>query len=141
MNIKKVYAVNSGSYIDYRVDAIFTTKKLAEEFMKAVPESEYNDIQEYELNPKTADLVKQGYAPWRVVMLRDGTTEDCERKEISTYNTADSCFIWQRTKADAYRGKNIPDAISCSVFAKSVKHAIKIVNEKRVMMIANGEWP
>ena len=128
--MKKVYAVSSGCYSDYRVDAIFTTKELAEEFMKAVPEYDYNDIQEYELNPKTADLVKRGYSPWRVVMLRDGTTEVCKGIEISTYNTEDS-----------FRGKNIPDALSCNVFAKSAKQAIKIVNEKRAMMIANGEWP
>jgi hypothetical protein len=37
-------------------------------------------------------------------------------------------------------GKGIPDALQADVWAKNEQHAVKIVNEKRAQMIANGEW-
>lgn len=69
--MKKVYVVSSsGCYGgDYRVNAIFLTKKSAEEFIKSVPDPDYNDIEEYELNPpigrhskRKGDEVKYGPA-------------------------------------------------------------------------------
>ena len=62
---KKIYAVNSGSYSDYRVVALFSTPERAQEFMAAVPDSDYNGVEEFELNPDTADLIKRGYSQRR----------------------------------------------------------------------------
>jgi len=64
--MKKVYAVSSGSYSDYRVNAIFSTKELAEEFMRYIPDNDYNDIEEYEIDPSVPDIIKRG----RTVRLR-----------------------------------------------------------------------
>lgn len=139
--MKKVYAVNAGSYSDYRVEAIFSTRKLAEAFMKAVPESDYNEIAVFELNPPTADLIKRGYKIWQVHMLIDGTTEIVHKTDTDLYAvTTTGHSIWRRTQAPAYRGKGIPDILTSTVWAKTEKQAIKIVNEHRVQMIANGEW-
>jgi len=139
--MKKVYAVNSGTYSDYRVNAIFSTRKLAKEFMQLVPDDDYNEIEEYQLDPNVPDLIRRGYSIWRVLMLRDGTTEKLERREISRYNVSNiGHCIWERTKAPAFKCKGIPDALDSTVWAKTEKQAIKIVNEHRTQMIANGEW-
>jgi hypothetical protein len=139
--MKKIYAVSSGSYSDYRVDALFSSRKLAEEFMSLVNDNDYNDIEEYELDPPTANLIKRGYSVWRVHMLKDGTTERVERMGNDKYDVTNiGHSIWERTKAPAYRGKGIPDILTSTVWAKTGKQAVKIVNEKRTQMIAEGKW-
>lgn len=139
--MKKIYAVNSGSYSDYRVVALFSTPERAQEFMAAVPDSDYNDVEEFELNPDTADLIKRGYSLWLVYMLRDGNTERVKQLELSLYGVDDVGHrIWRRTQAPAYKGRGIPDCLTSTVWAKSEEAAVKIVNEYRARMIASGEW-
>lgn len=136
--MKKIYAVNSGRYRDYRVVALFSTPERAQEFMAAVPDSDYNDVEEFDLNPDTADLIKRGYSPWSVHMLRDGNTERVEQLELGLYGVGHR--IWRRTQAPAYQGRGIPDILTSTVWAKGENQAVKIVNEHRARMIASGEW-
>lgn len=140
--MKKIYAVNSGCYSDYRIVALFSTPERAQEFMAAVPDSDYNDVEEFELNPDTADMIKRGYSLWSVHMLRDGNTERVsQRRDLSLYDVGDVGHrIWRRTQAPAYQGRGIPDILTSTVWAKSEKAAVKIVNEHRAQMIASGEW-
>lgn len=140
--MKTIYAVNSGCYSDYRIDALFSTRKLAEEFMASVPDGDYNGVEEFELDPPTADLLRRGYSVWNVHMLINGDTERVDRADNSKYNVTDAPIhhIWKRTEALAYRGKGIPDILTSMVWAKTEAAAIKIVNEKRAQMIADGEW-
>ena len=139
--MKKIYAVNAGCYSDYRVVALFTTIELANEFMAAVPDSDYNAVEEFDLNPDTAGLIKRGYSSWSVRMLRDGSTEQVNRRDLSLYGVGDVGHrIWKRTEAPAYKGKGIPDCLMSTVWAKSEDAAVKIVNEHRAQMIASGEW-
>lgn len=140
--MKTIYAVNSGSYSDYRIDALFSSKKLAEDFMSTVKNNDYNGIEEYQLDPPSVDLIRRGYSVWRVHMLKDGTTERIERTDNEKYDIsgAGGHEIWARTKAPVYKGKGIPDILTSSVWAKTEKQAVKIVNEKRVQMIATGKF-
>lgn len=139
--MKKIYAVNSGCYSDYRVVALFSTPELAHEFMAAVPDGDYNELEEFELNPNTADLIRRGYSIWSVHMLRDGDTERVTRNNPGVYEVTNVGHrIWRRTRAPAYAGKGIPDTLTSTVWAKSETQAVKIVNEHRVQMIASGEW-
>jgi len=139
--MKKIYAVNSGCYSDYRIAALFSTPELAQEFMDAVPDSDYNRVEEFDLNPDTADLIKRGYSLWTVHMLSGGDPELVERKDLSLYGIGDVGHrIWRRTQAPAYAGKGIPDILTSTVWAKSETQAVKIVNEHRAQMIASGEW-
>lgn len=122
--MKKVYVVSSGSYSDYKVEAIFSTKKLAEEFETLVPDLDYNDIEEYEFDPPTADLIKRGYSIWRIHMLIDGTTEMVEKAETSLYDvTKVGHRIWRRTQVPIYKGKGIPDILTSDVWAKTEQAA------------------
>lgn len=139
--MKKIYAVNSGAYSDYRVVALFSTPERAQEFMAAVPDSDYNEIEEFELDPNTADLIRRGYSIWTVHMLRNGDTERVARNDPEVYAVTNVGHrIWRRTQAPAYVGKGIPDILTSTVWAKSETQAVKIVNEHRVQMIASGEW-
>jgi hypothetical protein len=139
--MKIIYAVSSGSYSDYRIDALFSSRKLAEDFMATITDGDYNDIEEYEIDPPTVDLMRRGYSVWRVHMLKDGTTERVERMGNDKYDVTNMGHrIWERTKAPAYKGKGIPDILTSSVWAKTEQQAVKIVNEKRTQMIAEGKW-
>ena len=138
-----IYAVSSGDYSDYRVVAVFSTRAKAGAFIAAIPDSEWNEIEVYELDPDTADLIKDGYALWRVLMLRDGTVESIEKSNLGRYcYSVTNCRfeIWRRSQAPAYRGKGIPDCLVGTAMAKSAEHAIKIVNEKRTQLIASNRW-
>lgn len=140
---RTIYAVTSGSYSDYRVAALFSTRERAQDYKDTVLKDEYDSgIEEYLLDPDTTDLLRRGYAVWRVTMLRDGSTERVDRTDNSHYDVegAPRFHIWERTKAPAYIGKGIPDALNASVWAKSEKAAVKITNERRAQMIASGEW-
>ena len=138
----KIYAVNSGCYSDYRVDALFSTRKKAERYMAGIKDGDYNDIEEYELDPDTIDLIAKGYSVWRVHMLKDGSTERVERTDNDKYDIscAPSHTIWRRSTAPAFRGQGIQDILTSHVWSKTEKAAIKIVNEHRAQMIASGEW-
>lgn len=136
--MKIIYAVSSGSYSDYKVDALFSSKKLAEDFIAVMKNRDTYFIEEYELNPPIADLIRRGYSLWSVHMLKDGTTEHAKRVNVTHYDS--SYFIWERTKATAYKGKGIPDILTAYVLAKTEKQAIKITNEKRIQMIAEGKF-
>jgi hypothetical protein len=139
--MKKIYAVNSGRYRDYRVVALFSTPELAREFMAAVPDSDYNEIEEFELDLNTADLIRRGYSIWTVHMLRDGCTERVTRNSPGIYEVTNVGHqIWRRTQTPAYAGEGIPDILTSTVWAKSETQAVKIVNEHRAQMIASGEW-
>ena len=140
--MKTVYAVNSGTYSDYRIDAVFSSRKLAEEFMAFVKSDDYNDIEEFQIDIPTTNMLKRGYSIWRVHMLVNGDTERIDRTETDKYDigNANSHNIWKRTEALAFKGKGIPDILTSNVWAKTQKQAVKIVNEKRIQMIASGKF-
>ena len=142
---KTVYAVTAGSYSDYRIVALFSTKERAEEFIAAMTKpdgyNELNGIEEFELDPQTADMIRRGYSVWYVQMLIDGNTERCERTNTDLYNVGEVGHrIWDRANAPAYKGRGIPNILMSHVWAKSEAAALKIVNEKRLEMIASGEF-
>ena len=143
---KIVFLVSDGSYSEYSVRGVFSTRQNAEEFM-AFFKSEYGDdwnpIEEMELDAALPQL-RAGFVPWTIIMLRDGTAERVEQSDLTTSSVASAIeppVLWERTKASAYKGKGIPDAMQATVFATSAEHAVKIANEKRTQMIAENRWP
>jgi len=136
-----IYAVNVEDYDNYRINALFTTKAKAQEYMLAVKD-DYNAIREYELDPRTASLLKRGYSVWAVHMLFNGDVESINRLGNTWYNMdeVDEAYIRQRSTAPYYKGKNVPDVLTARVWAKTEQQAIKIVNRKREQMIDSGEF-
>ena len=141
---KTIYAVNAGEYSDYRIIALFSTMEKARDYMEATPQGAsgfYNDVEEYELDPDAADLIRRGYSVWSVTMTRDGNTESVKAVDLNASGISDlSSWIWRRSKAPAYKDKGLPDCIVSKVMAKSPAGAVKIVNEQRTRMVASGEW-
>lgn len=136
--MKTVYAVNTGCYSDYRVVALFSTKEKAQAFMAAVPDRNYNDIEEFLLDPPTADLARRGYWQWDISMLRDGTVEYAAKADTvcSSHIVAPHRhWVWRRSQNTTQ-----PDCLRSAVMAKDEKHAIKIASEHRVQLIATGQW-
>lgn len=145
---KSVWVIEQGCYSDYRVVGVFTSKADAKLVADAINgkndnrEESYGDdatVAEWPLNPGVADL-RKGYRPFLFEILRDGTVERCVPWSVSGYDLGGKVDIWRRSTAPAYRGKNVPDCLHGTVYAKDAQHAIKIANEHRAQFIASGRW-
>ena len=138
---KKVFVVTAGEYSAYRVIGIFTSEEKAQEFKDTFPCGDYNEIETYDLDPNYVELVQHGYYIWRVLMLKDGTVEVIRKLDIDVAYVTDMGFhVWARSKSPAYKGKGVQDCLNATLWAKTEKQAIKIVNEKRAQMIAEGKF-
>ncbi len=140
--MKTVWVVERGSYSDYRVVGVFSSKENAKYLCDMVNLTDSYDkatVAEWPLDPAITEL-HQGLSQHQVLMLEDGTTERVEKKEFSVYDIAENVHMWRRTQAPDYKGKGIPDVLMATVWAKDETHAVKIVNEHRARMIATGEW-
>jgi len=136
-----VYMVTSGSYSDYGVNAIFSTREKAEEFIALFPNGECNGVTEMEIDPQCVEFRKAGRLKIYVQMLRDGTVEGLKVTDPSSrYEAFGSHHIWRRATAPANVGRDVPDCLCAYVWATDETHAVKIVNEIRTRMIAIGEW-
>lgn len=138
-----MWVIEKGSYSDYRVVGIYTTKAKAERVAEAINVSGQNydhaTVAEWPLDPGF-DAINQGRKPFSITMLRDGEVEAVNKCEVTSYNIGDEYSIWKRTEAPAYKGKGVPDALNATVWARNEKHAIKIAGERRAQMIATGAW-
>lgn len=127
--MKKIYVVTAGDYSDYRIVAMFSTKKLAQSFIDSFAAStvydRFNDVEEYELNPFKSDL-SAGRKPYIVRMCKDGQVKQVKLVEASDFH-----------QSDRYSYGN---EINISCFANDETHAIKIANERRVQIIAMNRW-
>jgi hypothetical protein len=135
------WVIEQGEYSDYRVVGVFTSRENAERIAEKINGDRTYDlatVDEWLLDPGIQAL-NQGHHRYHVLMLRDGTTESVER-EVSPWflsNLVSEFFIWSRSTAPA---PHLPDALRASVWAGSDAHAVKVVNERRLQMIASGEW-
>lgn len=136
--VKNVYIVTRGEYSDYGMEAVFSTKKLAEKYLTALGIIRYQSdkgeisysrgnydtyyIEEWPINANLNNL-KSGKIPFLVSMNREG-----KALQVSKNVIGNDAFLLNYNK------------ILKTVWAKDEKHAVKIVNEKRVQMIANGDW-
>jgi hypothetical protein len=124
---KIIYAVSSGCYSDYRIDAIFDNKELAQKFIDTFDSREFNEIEEYDINPNEYEL-KNNYSVYFVRMDRNGNSIEIEKRD-STYDCFnDNC------------GYCVKGNMYTTVWAKDEKHAIKITNERRINEIHLGRF-
>ncbi len=128
-----IWVVEQGRYSDYRVVGVFSTEANARAVASLVGRDastmqwEQPTVSEWPLDPGVSELA-QGYTPFSVWMLRDGTVENCESAfEVYGLTTGEK---WLED-----------DRLHTVVWAKDDTHAIKIANEIRTRMIAENEWP
>jgi hypothetical protein len=137
--MKAVYLVSRGSYSDYRVVAVFSSRKRAQDFIDLVADEEWNEIEKYELDPPTVDLVRKGYRYFQVEMLRDGSVLEVSAVPLTAYAIED-CPSTEKVSDFYFIPGSDGEALAALVWAKDERHAVKIVNDKRAQMIATNKW-
>ena len=131
----KCWLVTTGSYSDYKVEAVFTTEAMAKQYIAMWPKG-YDTEGGYHVEPdvdiQTCSLdefpgVPAGMIRYSVAFDREG---NCEVKHVnpgSGNETVSTCH-----------GRDPRLWTFC--WARDEKHAAKIANERRVQAIASGEW-
>ena len=89
MTDKKVWVVEQGSYSDYRVVGVFTSKKNADQICDAInaDEGKWNEasVACWPLDPAVEEM-NAGMGHWLVFMLRNGDIEKVESRQPSGYD-------------------------------------------------------
>lgn len=133
--MSKVYLLQAGHYSARYTVGVFSSREKAEAFKAAYPSNsymdEYQDIEEYELD-RCATMLEKGLIRFEVNMYRNG-----DIRRITT----DPDFS-DRAEAEEITTKGFvfEGSMEFKVWARDDKHAIKICNDRRAQMIANGEW-
>lgn len=119
MENKNVYIVTSGDYSDYSIDAVFSTKEKAEEYL----DTEGSDarIEEYELDKK----ICRKNVRWDIYFLNDGSV-----------NMADP-YSYYNPKEYEDRVMNVKNGLCFSINSDSKEKAIKIASERRAFVLSN----
>jgi len=123
---RNIYLVTAGAYSDYRVICAFTKRKDAKAFVeKADSICEY-DRYDIELKPLNAPPEEWVYTAVR--MAKDGSV----------------IKVWKNTFNDGtgmgYSGYDVDGNLYCDVNTDDEKRAIKVVNERRTMILAADQW-
>ncbi len=131
--MKTVFVVTSGEYSDYGIDAMFSTRELAQKFIDSFNDKYSDmDIEEWDLDPNKQHL-KQNRKPYFLRINKVG--------DISDLRVCDSSFGFKH---------DIPEAaisythglewMNLHCFADDDNHAIKIAGEKRAQILAANLW-
>lgn len=151
MSTTPIFAVEKGSYSDYRVIGVFSTREAAEKLAAwtnaGASRMDVAEVAEWVLDPP-CERMNAGLTLWAIDMHRDGRVES--GFELSR-GIDDDYREEQRLKDDwapslASAGQWVPMVktgkrrLYAAVLATDKDHAIKIVNERRGQMIAMGEW-
>lgn len=116
------YLISDGSYSDYRITGVYLDEDLAKEAQEYYNANNY--IEEYKVDEAVPEH-PAGKFCWFVLMKRDGEVLSAHQRGHSP----------ERESCIDYNGNG-----QFEMWAADKEHAIKIANERRAMMIANGEW-
>lgn len=121
---KKIYVITSGEYSDYRVDAVYSTKELAEDFIQ----HNGNDycIEEYDLDKpiiRERKLWKREKKLWKIEINSD--RNEILNANISYQEPEDTCV------------RNYMNIITFIVGSETMDKAKKIARERYVAIRSN----
>jgi len=128
----KVYIVTSGSYSDYSIEAVFLDRAKADEYSKLAScfsGVEVHDVHAGVPNPIKVKLSK-GWKYYWVCMKHDGNVSNSYSYDFP-YIKDNNNFAWEK---DINGGV----VLLADIWARNEKRAIKVVNERRTMDIAEG---
>lgn len=136
-----VYLVSSGEYSSYGVGPVFSTEALAQEYIDKwakFGDNEYG-IEERELDPEHELNIplQNGWSHFEVIMFKNGSSNIKKTKPLGKYVENATGFLGQHWIENKF-SKEI--TLFCHVWSKDENGAVKIVNEKRVHLIASGQW-
>ena len=127
-----VYVVTSGSYSAYGIEIIWSTKELAEEYLAKYPDGR---IEEWDMdNPNAIGMMRGSCFMYCVQMNHDGTIRHIAKGDREYFDIDEEVRIVRNHKdhADVY--------FWMDKICKSEEHAVKIANDKRRQIIAEGNW-
>jgi len=123
-----IYLVSDGSYSSYGIRGAFSTKEKAEEFIELSPGMDDPRIEEWELNPFEPQI-RKGLVVFSVQMGKEGNVASIYRAPLT----------WESEYRQQFSASK--DCLIESVWARNEKHAIKIVNDTRIRILALNQWP
>jgi hypothetical protein len=126
--MKDVFIVTTGEYSDYRISGVFDSKELASKFIDSFAKDIFTEyqIEVWALNPYEREL-NDGYSCYYVSMNKDGSVEDVKQTH---YDWGSPKPLFRKDKMSFY----------AHLYAKDENHAVKIMNEKRTVALANNTW-
>jgi len=136
---KKIYILTSGSYSDYIIEAVCSTRQLAQELKLA----NSWEIEEYTIDARNNDfqeakeLIKRGYKNYIVRMTRSGEVTQIKNGR-DCWESISDIIGSKRDKTDL--GFDFGGILYCFILAKNDAQAIKIANDKRAFLITNNQW-
>ena len=134
----KVFLVTSGEYSDYSVDAVYTTRKQAE--VVAHHMGTEGRVEEFELDPATAVPDDSILRPYSVLMSNDGDGKAwTSSRAINDLCGAPGWHVYEPMGRQNIDGSGVVE-IEVRVMARHEEHAIKIANEVRGQVVAQGFW-
>ena len=123
----RIFIVTSGSYSDYKIEGVFTDENVAGKFQALLDDG---NVEKWQLDT-VSDKLERGYKFYNVTMQKNGDSE-VKQNSYDAYTTDISTF--------KYLHPTTIDERCFKLWAKDAQHAVKIVNEYRARMIADGTW-
>lgn len=123
---KKIFIVTSGEYSDYHIDAVFSTKEKAEEYIQQ--NGNGCDFEEYELDQE----VEKKTQLWLITFNKEGEEMGAVPQNPQYHNNenkVDTCCISPSWRVENY--------ISFYVNSDSMDRAIKIARERYAAIKSN----
>jgi hypothetical protein len=129
-----IWAVSEGSYSDYRVKAVFSSKEKAEAFLDAYKRRRFTDdpdIEEFEFDPDPPTVVP-------TIDVRITTGGDV----VSVGAVVPLCVddVGYRGYWSGPGDWSGPRDLVWTVQTDDPERAVKVVNEKRAMIVAADVW-
>ena len=132
--MKTIWVIEQGEYSDYRVVGLFSSKRNADLVAQHINSNTTNErmlatVSEWLLDPAVSEL-NAGLSRFEVSMCLDGTVQQCDNYDIKfgSFGVDSHVEVWG---SGTY--------VHAVVWAKDSTHAMKIVNEQRLQMIASGQ--
>jgi exosome complex RNA-binding protein Rrp42 (RNase PH superfamily) len=139
---KHIWVIEHGSYSDYRVLGVYSTLEAAKLAASKIDDA---TVDKWILDPALEEI-NQGYNKYSVLMHKNGDVDKVEEMDY-IYDLSPYYTLWKRSTAPYYleeakRTKKpvADDLLRAEVWAENEVHAVKIVNEHRSQMIAEGKW-
>ena len=137
----KVYLLSSGSYSDYTIEAIYADKAKAEKVREFYGE-DYNDIEEFELDPDD-DIYLKDYNKTNLRRFGFRINEEGKIQQLWPANFGevnDKKSEYEIVTRSKEIGNGEEGVLEGYLYAKSKGHVIKIINDKRRELIALNKW-
>lgn len=138
----KIYVVTDGEYSEYHIEAVFTDKAKAERYAEVYAAK----VEEYDSDPE-GPSVPPGMRVYQLAMNSVGEVAEVEHVSYDEV-LFDDQFVsgpMYPDEPDVFRFRFGDETsprwgIKFACLARSEEHAVKIVNEWRIQMLAENRW-